>query len=756
MVIIIDRQRDEIIKDQLCSAFLNHKRDSARQPDTEEIEIDSSWQLSFNLPETPLSSKAEELFRQFMRECMNVSFSTTGKKEISFRISENVKGIENSTVTADFNKIEISASHEKGLLYGAMRLLKIFADRKAPFLNRGSLENNCSYTNRISSTVFYTSDLKLADIEEAFPHDYLALMAFFSVNGIFWEIDFFDYCGSDILPEIKCADYSENIKKLNHVVQRLSAYGINLHFLYSVPVLPEAHPVFEAHPELKGAFSIIGKEENGYCLCSSNKKVIEFFEDAFTKIYRDVPQLGGPILLVGGERFTHCYTRPAPPFTGKTNCSACSTQKPAQVVANLVNKTAAAIKKEAPEADVFCWPYSAFTWSGPEDSFQLELIRNLSTKVCFMSNFSTGDFCSKSNALLVDYNIMMPKASTRFKAQAEDLCKITGKQIYAKAECSTTPFMFHVPYLPVMYRWADRANALKKDNIKGVFYHYRYYGFSGSIADELAMESGWNDLETDEFLKKYCLREYGEFSPEILAGWRQMSKAWDKIPYSMALSGERQYYVKGPIYLGPAHPFIFDVQNNYGLKRGFTRIRGSVLFPNVSEEKREKLSSPAYSSDLMWTWPMGSEKCEEDLLQTYCAWSEGVNIFTSALQQPNPESQLDVGICKLIGIHFKTAYNLVRFYRMRDNLLSNGGKNAEAIDKKLKDMKSILLDEIANSLAAIELIKKDPRLGYGYSYGIVYDEQMIREKISQCKYVIDVEMPKLRSGLRFHMFGIYP
>lgn len=758
MAIIIDSERDAVIKNQMTNAFFKHKRSDSLRPEPDEVEIDSTWGLVFDLPETPLTKKTEELFRRFLKKCMNVSLGDSGSKRIAFRIDERIDGLENSVIQVDDDGVDVAVSHEKGALHAGMRMLKIFSERKAPFLARGRIENSPRFSRRITSTMFYTSDLKLADVDEAFPHDYLALMAFHGVNGVFWEIDFHDYCGSNVLPELTCPDYLRNVEKLRSTVDRLAAYGIGMHFLYSVRVLPESHPLFQAHPEVKGAFVDIGKEEKGFCLCSSNEKALNLYEDALEKLHRDVPGLAGPILLVGGERFTHCFTRPAPPLRNKTNCAACAKRKPAEVVANMVNRVAAAARKASPDAEVLCWPYSAFTWSGPEDDFQLELLKNLSAEVCSLANFSTGEIWPDSGALLGDYNIMKPGPAARFKAQAAELAK-RGKPIYAKAECSTTPFMFHVPYLPVLHRWAERAKALKefrKNDVKGVFYHYRYYGFCGSVVDELAFASVWNDVEFEDFLKRYCLREYGEFSPDMLTGWRKMSDAWGMIPYSMALSGERQYYVKGPIYLGPAHPFVFTVQNDYGLKRGFTRIRGSVLFPDVSDEERETLSVPAYASDLMFTWPMGVEKCEAALLRLHDAWTAGAKTFSDSFRNPNDNAVLDAGICENIGIHFKTAHNLIRFYRQRDAFLSEGGANAAIIDEKTEEMKKILEEEIANCHRAIELLDKDPRLGYGYSYGIVYDADMIREKIAQCEHVINVEMPKLASGLRFHMFGVYP
>ena len=91
--------------------------------------------------------------------------------------------------------------------------------------------------------------------------------------------------------------------------------------------------------------------------------------------------------------------------------------------------------------------------------------------------------------------------------------------------------------------------------------------------------------EVDAFLEAWCRREYGMFAPQILEGLRRLSDAWALLPYSATLCGGRQYYMKGPIYTGPAHPFILVVQNDYGLHRGFCALRGDAR-ESFSDETR--------------------------------------------------------------------------------------------------------------------------------------------------------------------------
>ena len=753
-MIIVDKERDQKIANLLNCEFLNCKRNISLVPELDEIKITSEWSLCFNSISTPMMKKTKELLNLFLIECMDLNLTADGQNKIIFIIDNDISNKESAIIQIKESSVKVRASCENGLLYAAMRIIRIFRNRKAPYLKKGTIENCPCFSPRISTTVFYSSDYKLPDMESRYTNEYLALMTLYGINGVFWEIDFWDFCNSDILAQLKSKNYYKNVDKLNKFVNRLAPYGIGVYLIYNLPVLPENHPVFKAHPDIKGALTSPDNIHKGYCLCSSNDMVLEFYEDAFANLHKEVSGLKGSIFLIGGERFMHCYTRPTPPLENKTNCMVCKINKASETVANMVNRVSKAIKNISPNALCFCWPYSAFTWSGPEDNHQQELINNLSDDVLFLSNFSTNDIYSQTNAVLYDYNIVLPGPSLRFRTQKAELRK-RGKDIYAKVECSTTPLMFQVPYLPVPYRWHERAKALKKEKVKGIFAHWRYFGFTGNLADEILFESVWSDQEIDDILKQYCMRQYDEFSDNMLKGWRIMSEAWGDIPYSATLVGERQFYVKGPMYLGPAHPFIFNVQNNYNLFRGFTRIRGTELFPDVDDISREKLSTQAYSSDLLWTWPVGAEKCKDALLITSEKWTEGVKVFSESFNNLSKNAKWDIGICKAIGIHFKTTLNLIRFYQKRDAFLANGGSLTD-MTVKLNELVQILEEEISNSSGAIELLKNNPEIGYGYSYGIAYDMQMIEEKIKQCQYVINEEIPKLAAGMRFHLYGVFP
>ena len=59
MAVIIDIERDAVIRDLLDKEFTNFTRDTALTPGTGEIAIDSSWSMNFLMSKTPMTDKIE-------------------------------------------------------------------------------------------------------------------------------------------------------------------------------------------------------------------------------------------------------------------------------------------------------------------------------------------------------------------------------------------------------------------------------------------------------------------------------------------------------------------------------------------------------------------------------------------------------------------------------------------------------------------------------------------------------------------------
>src|SRR5437763_14054302 len=170
-----------------------------------------------------------------------------------------------------------------------------------------------------------------------------------------------------------------NLATLRDAATRAAAYGIKLYFVAVSPKLPADHPLFKRLPDVRGAklsHHPAAAAVELHCLCSSSEDALGFHADVFGRMFRDVPDLGGVILIIGGESYYHCFMRASDAGIGKTNCRRCSGKVPEEVIANFLEVTADAIVSAKPQAEILGWTYSAqYFWS--DEPHQLKLIDRL-------------------------------------------------------------------------------------------------------------------------------------------------------------------------------------------------------------------------------------------------------------------------------------------------------------------------------------------------------------------------------------------
>src|SRR4029079_1768503 len=109
-------------------------------------------------------------------------------------------------------------------------------------------------------------------------------------------------------------------------------------------------------------------------LCSSNPDVRKFLAEQWASLFREIPELAGMMMIIGGEGFWHCHMRSRDVF----DCPRCGKRKPSSVVAELVNDISRAVHRERADALMVAWTYSAFIWS--KDLHQSQLIDCLDPK----------------------------------------------------------------------------------------------------------------------------------------------------------------------------------------------------------------------------------------------------------------------------------------------------------------------------------------------------------------------------------------
>lgn len=725
-----------------------------------EISLEEGWTLEPLAFESPLLSRMVRDFREFCGRRHGINFQEKGDRRIRWISSDSSDPPEAFAIAIEPRQILLSASDPRGWLRATQYLRRLLEDRGGPFLEPGKIPRAPALSPRFSESAFVPAIQSPLEPGK-FSDEYLGMMSHFGVNALKFYINLYDLWKSESLPELNSANYQAHLKALRALARRLAEFGIDLYLHLNTPPLPRTHPVFSRAGCRGAQVEFFLEEFSGrewHSLCSSNELVHRAYSEVIESIYHEVPELKGAVMIVGGECFFHCFTRPAGP--GLTNCPHCAGRDPHEQVATLVNVISRAMRRGDEARRVYAWPYSAFTWSR-EDASQSKWIEFLEPGVGVLANFDCFDPDLSTGGLVrcYDYNIKLIGPSTVFSAQ-RDRCRERNLEILAKTETNTTPDTFFLPYLPVHFRWHKRFRAIRESGVRGFMGQWRFYGMNGCIPEELQYHSVWNPERTaEDLLGAIARRDFGLTAPaaiEVVGAWADLSAAWEVFPYSALTSGEREGYMRGPWYLGPAHPLIFNAQNEYRLGPRFFTLRGDIAELASAEEVAALPKKPRYVSDLLICLPFGQDRYLALLEECRGKWEQGVIRLSQAIgENPNPEARLELGICETIAIHLRSLENTVRFHAARETL-HQGSLTLEKFEEIMAGLKQIVRDEISNAHGSLPLLAQDPRIGYGYTYGEVYDANMVREKIAQCEFVLHQELDRVGSFLRFHVWQRFP
>ncbi len=762
--------RTAAVQTFLDSEHFRFRRQPGASPRPDEVELTAAWGIRLEAGDTPLLERMRRDFLRFCETCFQVSLgegaeSSAGQVvweltgDVSPTFDRQDKSVETFEITVAEKEIRIRAAHERGLLQGTHYLEWLMADRGGPFAARGTLTRQPAFMPRISNGVFINGHQLLTDPGH-FSDDYLSLMSHFGINGIHIYVDLWSVFRSATLPELNSADIDAQLSALRELNERTLVFGIDLYLHVNTPPLDESHPVFLAHPEVKGSrVEIFMEELSGrpwHNLCSGSPRTLAAYGESLEYLFTAAEDVAGMMMIIGGECFFHCYTRPSNAANGDTNCPHCHGKPASSEVARLVNTATQAVKKTGAHKGLYAWPYSAFIWSS-QDPHQVDFLRHLDAEVSVLSNFDCGDV-GENGVLYFDYNIKCIGPSETFARQTETQ-RALQRPIFTKVESCTTADAFFLPHLPLYHRWFSRVSSMKRQGVAGFVGQWRFFGMNGSPPEEIQYKANWDNATCEEQLHARSERDFpGASADRVEQGWRYLSEAWDSYPYSSMTAGERAAYMRGPFYLGPSHPLIFDVQDRYKLPPAFFSLRGDLAELACSEEERAELqrnAKPRYVSDLLVTLPYGVDRYLELVDECRAKWTAGLEILREELSGKGERAELELGICEAMDAHLRSLENVVRFYQGRDRL-QNTPSTVTDFREQLSRMVEIIDDEIANAERILPFMEKDPRIGYGHCYGPVYDIEMVRAKIAQCRYVRDVEFPRFSNVIRFHIWGETP
>ena len=509
------------------------------------------------------------------------------------------------------------------------------------------------------------------DISVSFPEEMMKKYQQMGVNAVWLPVILYQVTEFPFDKRYSIG-YEKRQEKLRELVALGEKYGIKIYLYLNEP---RSMPLefFDNYPELLGKQAkLVG------ALCTSDKKVLEYVENAVESLCRAVPGIGGFFTITMSENLTHCKSIP-----GGSECEKCKDTPIYKLITDVLHAISRGIKKVDENIKLIAWTWS---WKGrmPDDEFEL-CIKNLPEGTIVQSNseakkpFVIGGI----EGNVSDYSISIPGPS-EIARETWKLAKENGYEVCAKVQVNDTWECSTVPFLPVFDLIREHMSGLKKEGVKHLMLSWTLGGYP-SINLKVASECIADDSEEkyDELLKN----EYGEYAQTVKKAAKLFSEAFKEFPFHI------NNIYNGPQNPGPSNLLFEEPTGLVATMTGFAldeldRWRG--IYPREVYINQLKLLSEK--------WELGLKEIKDmpDCEFTQMAWA------AYAL--------------------FRTSYLQTKFIMSRDS-----GNRA--------GMSEVLDEEIQMALLMYKLMSQNSKIGFEAANHYYFNKGMLAEKVVCCEYL---------------------
>lgn len=664
-------------------------------------------------------------------------------------------------------KLEISAQScrilasgadgiRRGIFYIEDEMLK----RRGAFLTLGNTEHFPAVKERIIRGYFSPTkrpgslprvanepiviDELMNDIDY-YPDQYLNRLAHQGVNGLWLSLSgnnnkgemvgFGDLVSTSITPN-EGVDGEKRLAKLRSVVEKCLRYGIKT-FLFTIEPsvrLAKDNPIFKKYKES----DVIG-DMNLRNLCVSTEPGQRYLYEATNKIFKAIPELGGLINISHGERYTTCLSSLSATGEGHINCPRCSKLPPWKILYNSLSAMEKGMHEASPNAELISWLYmpqpqsQSSTSTDTLASWVYDIPAHTPKGVVLQFNFTSGVEKTVFGKKLIggDYWLIPAGPSPRFERIAT-IAREHGTETSAKIQTGTSHEITTVPYVPVPSALYKKFAAMRRLGVSHTMLTW-YFGNAPSLmikaVDLLSFDSLANE---DTFLHRLASVYWKpEDVPRVIKAWKYFEDGYENYP----LTNRFQYY--GPMHDGPVWPLLLKPVDAPLSPTWLLRSRDFKLWPPSGDRVGDSFTDLLTLKEVV-------ELCRK--MST--GWDSGVAIMNRL--QPNysnePDRILDIGVAKAIGIQFRSGYNILRFYMLREKMLRMTGMDRLDI---LKELKEIIYDELELDDELLLLSRRDSRLGYHpEAEGYKYYPAKIRWRMKQLHEVLSTDLPEIEQQIR--------
>ena len=676
----------------------------------------------------PAVLNALDDLKSFFRNALQEPFEGTNcLLRISCR-KENGKDLQYS-ISVGKEGVGITAETPRGAARALFRLQAVMRLRRAPFLRKGKLDSGSDLAPAVAHLAFRTFSTKEMDYPEAYHGNYLKRLARSLYTGFHLNLQMGIFAKSELLSEFDHPDAEQNLEILRKIVAESAEFGLDVYLSYYLEPIKGDHPAFLNHPEIRGS-RFVGTE-NLYICCHSNALVRRFYTEQAVRLFREVPGLGGLLMIAGCEGWLHCHTACAQTPDGRCECPVCRELDPEESVSAMFNMMAAGVKQAAPEAEFIVWTYGIHAWS---DVLGEKFVSLLSEDCTVMSNFDTGDDFQIEGATgtYFDYSFTCVGPGTPYQVQSAAV-RARNMKMMAKCESGTPLEYCSLQYVPAMTRWERKFANIIKSGASGAVFNWKFVGYTEGLSQELAglMSGG----EQNSILKRLAVQHFGsDNAATVLQAWKMFDKAIDHHPFSIGSAG----YFKGPFYIGPAQPLLLTTEAPADIPAEFFWRNGK---------------SPMFMNTLSFVEPFGVKPFLKALKKLEHYWSEGVSLINFLPEHPEDEYlsreiREHKLLCSLFLCFIRTAKAMTEFYALRDSF-QHETYSPEQAKNKLSRMREIALEEMENTRTALAILEQNHRIAFSYTYRYGISVKMCKYKLMHTKRLIETELPRKYYGITF-------
>lgn len=542
---------------------------------------------------------------------------------------------------------------------------------------------------------------------DPYPDGLLQQLGKLGVNGVWLHVVLRQLAPGSTFPEFGDG-HEVRIANLRKMVERAKRYGISIYLYMNEPrAMPASF--FEGRENIRGAH-----EGDYYALCTSSEQVRQWITDSLRYVFEQVPGLGGVFTITASENQTNCYSH----SRNAGGCPRCSKRSGPEVIAEVNKAIAAGVWAGNPKAKVIVWDWgwpdgTGAGWGSP--NWAERIIELLPDNVYLMSVSEWGMPINRGGiaGTIGEYSISAVGPGPRaLKHWA--LARKRGLKTIAKVQVNCTWELSAVPYLPVMNLVAQHCENLSKAGIDGLMLSWSVGGYPSPNLQVVRQFQQKPTPTVKDVLAGIAESRYGpEAASDALEAWSQFSAAFGGYPFDPG------YVYRGPTQCGPAN----------------------LLYPEPTGYRATMVGFP-YDDVEGWRGRYPAEVLAAQFAKMAKGWQNGLADYKKALSKTDtPAERANAGsdllVAEAVGLHFDSVANQIQFVLARDALLS-GKLSAAEREAKIRLIREIATNEIANARRLFTLTREDPRIGFEASNHYYYLPLDLVEKVINCDYVLNL------------------